>query len=119
MKTFPDYVRYREALTADDDQNNGMNGDNEIFEILADLMKEVWIDDPNTVLEMLKKLEAISPNKYTYRINELKKRKNSPFGRGLDKPDDNSDKPHHDIIKPEADRVGDPGEMQGDGAGGA
>ena len=108
MKTFENYVRYREAAVAD--QNSADSS--EAIDILIDLMREVWLEDPNVVLQMLKKLEELSPGKYNQRINDLRKRKSSPFGTGLDKPDDDMDKPHHDIVKPEADRVGDQSEKE-------
>lgn len=115
MKTFEDYMRYREAMVADDERNHPTDETDEVIQMLSDLMKEAWLDDPTIVLSALNKLEEARPGKFSQRISEIRKRRNSPFGRGLDKPEDFNDKPHHDVIKPLADRPGDPG---GDSAGG-
>lgn len=122
MKTiasFKDYVQIKEALTAD--MEGGANpsiGDDEVFELLSDLMREVWIDDSNLVMDFLQKLEESNPGKYASKIKQIKNKKSGIYGDGLDKPTDDSDDFHHDVIKPVADRAGDSEEGGGGGGGG-
>lgn len=102
MKTFEDYVRFKEALVADGDKSDSVD-DQEVFEIIAAIMKDAWLESPELVMKSLKVLEAEKPGKFRSRIEQIENRKKSPFGRGLDKPDF-----HHDISRPIADKVGDP-----------
>jgi hypothetical protein len=104
MKSFKKYVNIREALVADDGNGRTSIDDQEIFEILANIMRDAWTENPELVMKCLHVLEQEKPGKFRSRIEEVASRKKSPYGKGLDKPNDF----HHDIIKPEADRTGDP-----------
>lgn len=107
MKTFKNYLKYREATIADDGSSDRASVDDQkVFELIASIIKEAWLDNPDVVIDALKVIEAKKPGKYRTRIEEIDKHKKSPYGRGLDKPDE---QPHHDIVRPEADKVGDPG----------
>ena len=74
-------------------------------------MKDAWLESPDLVIRFLSVLDQEKPGKFRSRIEEISNRKKSPYGRGIDKPDDN----HHDLMKPPADKTGDPsgGDSQG------
>ena len=113
MITFGEYCRFKEAEQIDDmGSSDVVSGGEEAIEILNSLMKDAWTDDKDKLLEIISQLEAINPGKYGSRIEELRKKKGNIYGDGLDKPDDNPRSPH-EIIKPDADRVGDPAESPG------
>lgn len=97
------YVRFKEALVTDDESRSSVD-DQEVFELIASVMKDAWLESPDLVIRCLRLLEEEKPGKFRSRIEEIENRKKSPYGRGIDKPDG----AHHDLMRPTADRVGDP-----------